>query len=236
MPTTLSRVIAAGTLSAGLLFVGAAPIPTAVLPVAAAATSSASKASAGASRTTTAPLNLRKGPGQSYGVSKVLRKGVRVTLTGRTANGFAQVRNGSGTGWVSTRYLSGSKAVAKSTPRRLATPRGLKPNAAKTYRAAVTRFPNIRTVHGVRPEANSDHSTGRAVDLMIPNYRSASGKNFGGDVAAWARANARSLGVTYVIWNQRIWSVARSSEGWRAMANRGGDSANHKDHVHISVR
>ena len=74
------------------------------------------------------------------------------------------------------------------------------------------------------------------MDLTIPDHRSASGKQLGGNVAAWARANAKSLGITYVIWNQRIWSVGRSSEGWRAMANRGGDSANHKDHVHISVR
>jgi SH3-like domain-containing protein len=229
----LSRVIAAGTLSVGLLFAGAAPLPSAALPTAAAATTSASKATAGASRTTTANLNLRKGPGRSYGVIKVLRKGVRVTLTGRTSNGFTKVRNGNGTGWVSTKYLTASKAVAKSTR---ATPKGLKPNAAKTYRAAVTKFPRIKTVHGVRPGANSDHSTGRAVDLMIPNYKSASGKKLGGDVAAWARTNARSLGINYVIWNQRIWSVARSKEGWRAMASRGGDSANHKDHVHISVR
>jgi uncharacterized protein YraI len=231
----LSRVIAAGTVSAGLLFVGAVPLPATTLPVAAAASTSASKATAGASRTTTANLNLRKGPGPSYRVIKVLRKGLRVTLTGRTGNGFAQVRNGSGTGWVSTRYLSASKVVAKSTR---ATPKGLKPNAAKTYRAAVTKFPRIKTVYGVRAGADSDHSTGRAVDLMIPDYKSASGRKLGGDVAAWARtrARAKSSGITYVIWNQRIWSVARSSEGWRAMANRGSDSANHKNHVHISVK
>ncbi len=233
MHLRLSRVIAAGTLSAGLLFSGAAPLTATVLPSAAAATSSVSKATAGASRTTTANLNLRKGPGTSYKVIKVLRKGVRVTLTGRTGHGFAQVRNGSGTGWVSTRYLSSTKAVAKAKP---ATPRGLKPNAVKTHRAAVKKFPKIKTVHGVRPGANSDHSSGRALDLMIPNYKSASGKKLGRGVSAWAKANAKSLGVDYVIWDQRIWSVARSREGWRAMANRGSDSANHKNHVHISVR
>ena len=234
MHTKLSRILAAGAVSTGLLFVGAAPLPAAAQPVTAQASTSASKATAGASRTTTANLNLRKGPGRSYGVIKVLRSGVRVTLTGRTGNGFAQVRNGSGTGWVSSRYLTASRSTP--TPRAAATPRGLKPNAAKTYRAAVTKFPRIGTVHGVRAGSASDHASGRAVDLMIPNYRSASGKKLGGDVATWARSNARSLGITYVIWNQRIWSVGRSSEGWRPMANRGGDSANHKDHVHISVR
>ena len=232
MRTRLSRVIAAGALSTGLLFAGAAPLPAMAHPATAGAHSSVSKATAGASRTTTANLNLRQGPGRSYGVITVLRKGVRVTLTGRTSNGFAKVRSGHGTGWVSTRYLSASKAVAKSTQ---ATPKGLKPNAAKTYRAAVAKFPRIKTVHGVRPGASSDHSTGRAVDLMIPSYKSASGKKLGGDVAAWARTNARSLGISYVIWNQRIWSVARSGEGWRSMASRGSDSANHKNHVHITV-
>lgn len=236
MRSKLSRVIAAGTVSVGLLFAGAAPLPTAVVPVAAAATSTASGATAGASRTTTAPLNLRKGPGRSYGVIKVLGRGVRVTLTGRTANGFAQVRNGSGTGWVSPRYLASRPASARSTPRPSATPRGLTTNAARTHRAAVKRFPRIKTVHGVRAGANSDHSAGRAVDLMIPRYTTASGKRLGRDVAAWARTRAKSLGITYVIWNQRIWSVARSREGWRAMANRRSDSANHKNHVHISVR
>ena len=238
MHTRLSRVIAAGALSTGLLFAGATPLPATAHSATAGAHSTVSEATAGTSRTTTANLNLRKGPGRSYGVIKVLRKSVKVTLTGRTGHGFAQVRNGRGTGWVSTKYLSGTGVSPRSTPtpRSSAMPKGLKPNAAKTYRAAAKRFPRIKTVHGVRPGSDSDHSTGRAVDLMIPNYRSLSGRKLGRDVAAWGRVNARSLGITYVIWNQRIWSVARSGEGWRAMANRGSDSANHKNHVHISVK
>ncbi|MEP7157788.1 MAG: SH3 domain-containing protein, partial [Chloroflexota bacterium] len=36
-------------------------------------------------------------------------------------------------------------------------------------------------------------------------------------------------------WSQRIWSVQRSSEGWRPMADRGSTTANHYDHVHVSV-
>jgi hypothetical protein len=70
---------------------------------------------------------------------------------------------------------------------------------------------------------------------MIPNYKSASGKALGQKVALWAKANAKTLGVEYVIWNQHIWNIRRDKEGWRYMANRGGDSANHKNHVHITV-
>ncbi|WP_157720337.1 SH3 domain-containing protein [Friedmanniella luteola] len=239
MDTRLSRAIAASAVTTALLFAGAAPLPT-TAPTAAAATSasaSASKATDGTARTTTANLNLRKGPGRSYGVIKVLRKGVRVTLTGRSSNGFARVQNANAIGWVSTKYLSTSKVSTRSAPapRSSVTPRGLKPNAARTSNAAVAKFPRIKTVYGVRP-GGGDHATGRAVDLMIPAYRSTSGKQLGGKVAAWARTNAKTLGITYVIWNQHIWSARRSSEGWRAMANRGGDSANHKNHVHISVK
>jgi len=38
--------------------------------------------------------------------------------------------------------------------------------------------------------------------------------------------------VKYIIWRQRIWFPGGS---WKAMADRGGVTANHYDHVHISV-
>ena len=38
-----------------------------------------------------------------------------------------------------------------------------------------------------------------------------------------------------MIWDQHIWNNERSGDGWRYMANRGSDSANHKNHVHITV-
>jgi hypothetical protein len=77
---------------------------------------------------------------------------------------------------------------------------------------------------GRRPNA-TDHDDGLALDFMTTN---------GQGLADAARANARALGVTYVIWNQRIWSVGRNSEGWRAMPDRGSPTANHQDHVHVS--
>ena len=56
-----------------------------------------------------------------------------------------------------------------------------------------------------------------------------------------ARVVAEALGVDYLIWQGRIWSLARDSEGWRPY-NGGGmhdpDSitGSHADHVHVSVR
>jgi hypothetical protein len=38
-----------------------------------------------------------------------------------------------------------------------------------------------------------------------------------------------------VIWSQQIWTVDRGSEGWRYMEDRGSTTANHYDHVHVTV-
>jgi hypothetical protein len=57
----------------------------------------------------------------------------------------------------------------------------------------------------------------------------------GWEVANWVRANAGSLGVSEVIYAQQIWTVQRASEGWRWQPDRGSATANHYDHVHVSV-
>ena len=61
----------------------------------------------GTVKITTTALNLRSGPGSLYKVIKVL-KGNRVTMTGKTARGWAQLVNGKSTGWSSMQYLAGS--------------------------------------------------------------------------------------------------------------------------------
>lgn len=88
-----------------------------------------------------------------------------------------------------------------------------------------TKF-GISTIGGYGQRDNpTDHDDGLALDFMTRS---------GGALADYARANAARLGVTYVIWDQRIWSRARDAEGWRPMADRGSPTANHKDHVHVS--
>ena len=63
---------------------------------------------AGTVKVTTTALNLRSGPGLSYSVIKVLKGGARVTMTGKTARGWAQLVNGRSTGWSSMQYLVSS--------------------------------------------------------------------------------------------------------------------------------
>jgi len=54
-------------------------------------------------------------------------------------------------------------------------------------------------------------------------------------VAEFVRAHYDELGVQYVIYSQHIWSVDRSSEGWRLLEDRGSATANHYDHVHVTT-
>ena len=185
-------------------------------------------------RYATAPLDIRSTSADDYTAIAEVPIGTKLSITSVVQNGRRQVIYGKAVRWVTAKYLS-TKQPATITPAGYAVERGLKPNAIKVHRAALARFPQIRTYYGVRKDSIPDHPSGRALDMIIPGYSSKAGKALGSEVAAWARANARTLGIQYVIWNQHIWNVQRDKEGWRFMADRGSDSANHKNHVHVTV-
>lgn len=81
-----------------------------------------------------------------------------------------------------------------------------------------------------------EHPLGRACDFMLSrggSMPSAAEIARGYAIANWAIKNAKRLGIMYIIYRQRIWHVKRGY--WRTMSNRGGVTANHFDHPHISV-
>ncbi len=51
-------------------------------------------------------LNLRSGPGTSYGVVAVMPDGAEVSLAGETSNGFARMTWNGQSGWAATQYLA----------------------------------------------------------------------------------------------------------------------------------
>jgi hypothetical protein len=69
----------------------------------------------------------------------------------------------------------------------------------------------------------SDHPKGRALDFLVD-------RPTGDALAACAVGNREALGVSYVIWRQRI----DTGGGFRLMEDRGSPTANHFDHVHVS--
>lgn len=182
-------------------------------------------------RYATTTLIIRSTPNDDFQSITEVGIGTQLSITGVIKNGRMQIVYDNAARWVTAQYLSTTRPTIPSYP----VEKGLKPNAIKVHRGVRATFPQITSIGGVRKDPIPDHPSGRALDLMIPNYKSAAGKALGQRVALWARANAKGFGIEYVIWNQHIWNVKRDKEGWRYMANRGGDSANHKNHVHITV-
>jgi hypothetical protein len=117
---------------------------------------------------------------------------------------------------------------------------GLTPDALRVLRCVQQQFGD-HTYLGVGPRSenpNSDHPTGRAVDIMIAHWQTPTGKAEGWRIAHWVRAHAPQLGVKYVIFDAKIWSTDRSAEGWRPYAHPSGLSSptlDHLNHVHVSV-
>jgi hypothetical protein len=100
------------------------------------------------------------------------------------------------------------------------------------------RFGPFGAIGCYRPGSDGEHPLGRACDFMLSSggvMPAASSIQEGYDIAAWAQANAARLGIMYIIYRQRIWDVRMASSGWVPMEDRGSITANHYDHVHISV-
>ncbi len=196
------------------------------------------------SRWTTATVNVRSGPGVDFATLVTLASGTRVQVTKVVVDGrWQQVLVDGKPGFIANKFLA-EKAVAptqSASPKRersvaqepcKATVRGeqgLTARAAGVLRAVCNEFPNVTSFGGWRNDSDSYHSQGRAIDAMISGEA-------GWEVANWARKNASKLGITEVIYAQKIWTVQRASDGWRSMSDRGNDTANHYDHVHITVR
>ena len=100
------------------------------------------------------------------------------------------------------------------------------------------RFGPFSAIGCYRPGSDGEHPLGRACDFMLSSggvMPTASSIQLGYSIAAWAQANASRLGIMYIIYRQRIWDVRMASSGWVPMEDRGSITANHYDHVHISV-
>jgi len=167
----------------------------------------------------------------------VLPKGTQVSVTGKVDGIWAEVVSDGKSRWVKAQYLSATKPVASvsgsisqaACKSGSAVEEGLTPDAIRVHRAICAKFPDITSYGGLRSgDSGSEHATGHALDIMVSGSE-------GQEVADWLKVNYKKLGVSQLIWQQHIWTVQRSSEGWRAMEDRGSTTANHYDHVHVTV-
>ncbi len=190
-----------------------------------------------ASKYATTGLNVRTEPRNSAAVVAEVRKGAKLAATKTITNGFRYVSYHGKGRWVANKYLSDTKPKSTQAssgisgapcPSGSSVESGLTPDAIRVHRALCHRYPQFTSFLG-RRTSSGYHGEGRALDCMI------SDSSVGWAAAKWVRANAKSLGVSEVIYRQQIWTVQRSSDGWRSMSDRGSPTANHMDHVHVSV-
>ncbi|MGB7980885.1 MAG: SH3 domain-containing protein [Candidatus Nanopelagicales bacterium] len=218
------------------------------------------------SRYTTAGVNVRKKPTTDAKIVTVLDRADKVRITDVKDDGWRQIVRKDETYWIKGDFLSRTKPKPLPKPQPKAATStssgsssssggssssssssssgggvsgaacsggsgvesGLGSNAIKVHRAVCSRFPQVSGYGGNRG-GGGNHGSGRALDIMI-------GGSTGWDIANYVRANASRLGVTEVIYAQKIWTTQRAGEGWRGMSDRGSTTANHYDHVHVSVR
>jgi hypothetical protein len=215
---------------------GAAAVAQSAVPRAAAAVVASLKVIG--VRYTTTGLNVRTQPSADAALITVLKAGTKVSITSGDKSGWTSILLSGKGRWVHSQYLSSKKpSLAASSsggissapcPSGSAVESGLTPDAIRVHRAICARYPQVTTYYGLRA-GDGYHASGRAIDSMIGD------STIGWEIARWVRANARQLGAMEVIYSQHIWTVQRSSEGWRMMPDRGGRTANHYDHVHVSV-
>jgi len=88
-------------------------------------------------------------------------------------------------------------------------------------------------------EDGGEHPRGRACDFAAApggfgGVATGADRDYGNRLANWMIANARNLGLLYIIWFRQIWMP---STGWRAYTRGNGDpSSDHTNHVHLSVQ
>ncbi len=126
---------------------------------------------------------------------------------------------------------------------------GLTPRAAGVRRAMESAF-GAQSLGGFAPGGvssghieGSAHYDGRAIDVFFRPYDDPAKTRQGWALAHWLVANADRLAIATVIYDDRIWTAARSGQGWRTFVPA-DQSTNeetaaiqrHLDHIHVDVQ
>lgn len=187
---------------------------------------------------TTVALDLRATPTADAHVLGEIDAVTHVRVTGERTDGYAQVVVEQGgrpaLAWVTADYLVDAKPTDPAHLPLSDAPcpdgsveHGLTSGAVRVYRAVCHAFPQVSRYGGW--DNHGEHSSGKALDIMTSDVQ------LGNAIATFLQAHASELDIFDVIWRQHIWTTQRAGDGWRSMPNRGSATANHMDHVHVSV-
>ena len=185
---------------------------------------------------TTEDLNLWDASTQDAAQVGLVRARRQVLVTGRREAGRVEVVLGGAARWVTAAYLSEDKPpkpepvdVGPSLGDQCSNGTSIdagRQSLYDIYNAVCSNWPEVTSYGTWR--SDGEHGQGRAMDIMVSGAT-------GWEVANFLRANYAALGIEYLIHARNIWSVDRAGEGWRGMSDRGSITANHLDHVHVTV-
>lgn len=179
---------------------------------------------------TTAELNVWSSPSPDAELLGTLDALKKVLATGRRDNGRAEIVLDGSSRWVTADYLTADKpdrgpSLGGSCANGSSIDAG-RQSLYAIHEAVCANWPQVTSYGTWR--GDGDHGQGRAIDIMVSG-------DLGWEIAEFLRDNYASLDIEYLIYSQKIWSVDRAGEGWRGMSNRGSATANHYDHVHVTV-
>lgn len=172
------------------------------------------------------PLEIHAAAESSSPVLAKVAPGETVDITGKTKGDWTQIVHKDAPRWVRSSQIATEMPLG-TEPCPVGSEAGLQPDTVKVLRAVCEKFPSISSYGGIA--GRGEHATGHSLDIMV-----GVGNPIGDDVAAFLQEHRADLGIEYLIWKQRIWRPA-TSPGWRGMSDRGGATANHLDHVHVTT-
>lgn len=181
-------------------------------------------------RWTTSSVNVRTGAGTQHRSLGVVRDGEKVSYLS-SSNGWSKVKTSKGTGWIKATYLSKSAGVRLDT------------KIVKINSLVKARYGSWVYGYGGIRAGSAGHSSGNASDLMIHGYKSATGQKRGDTVAKYLIANRKALGISYLIWDDKIWfpssgwgPYSKSDRWGKQFTGKWNDTTKHLDHIHVEVR
>ncbi|MBK8461003.1 MAG: SH3 domain-containing protein [Micropruina sp.] len=182
---------------------------------------------------------IRTAPKDSAAKLGTLKRGASIEITPETSGKYRQVRYAGKLAWALDSVLVGKKPaplIPEGTSlapcnKSASIESRIRPDTKLIFRSVCALFPGVNSYGGWRAGGLPFHRNGRAIDIMLtPGAESA----MGWQIAQYLVKHAREFNIDHIIFEQKIWTP--STPRWRGMADRGGMTANHMDHVHVAVR
>lgn len=168
------------------------------------------------------------GTGTSDSILAWLSNGEGVVTAKGMKNGGAGIVAALNSGWVP------SAAYLHDMMRAPGYAEGLNPGADYLRSLVMRMWPQIKSIGGRRSEDGfGEHSSGNAIDIMIPNYQTPQGMALGNAIAAFLANNASALDLNGFIWRRQSYGYGGSFTQGTPMEDRGDDNKNHMNHVHV---